>query len=73
MSDEAPRLGTCSACQAEGVPVRKASEKDQKGTVRYWHFCEDCEPGARALVNTVPVPGGNSERGNELEWVKVGN
>lgn len=67
--NEAPRLGTCSACGAEGVPVRKASERDQKGTVRYWHFCVGCEPGARALVTTAPMPGaGRPVAGNELEW-----
>ncbi len=69
MSTEGARLGTCSACSAEGVPVRKASERDHKGTVRYWHFCVDCEPAARALVTTVPMPGAGSRvGGNELEW-----
>lgn len=63
------RLGTCSMCGTDGVPVRKASEKDQKGTVRYWHFCVDCEPAARGLVMAVPIPGaGRPVGGNELEW-----
>lgn len=36
-------MGTCFACQDEGVLVKKISEKDHVGRVRYWHVCTACE------------------------------